>query len=202
VSQRFYTVGFSNGSLEHVVALLLKHHVRTVVDVRTNPGSGKFQQFNREQLESLLPKDGLSYRHRGRILGGHPEEPELYRPDGRVDFEMLETQPKFQRALDALLEEELEAPVIACTEDDPFKCPRFFLLGRLLATRGIEVLHIDYATGFAEPHQIAERRMVEQMIGSGQSSLFASPTDDVMAAYQRLAWQYEHRAPWKRKKRG
>ena len=40
-----------------------------VVDVRSLPGSNKFPQFNKENLEISLPKEGVAYKHL-LLLGG------------------------------------------------------------------------------------------------------------------------------------
>lgn len=201
MTQRFYTVGHSDGSMDKLVMTLRQHEIQTVVDIRTVPGSKHVPQFNRDVLESALPPKGFAYRFRGQTLGGHPDDPELYRADFRVDFAKLEAQPEFTRAVDALLDEDLMAPALLCKEADPFKCPRFFLLGRILTARGVEVLHIDYESGVAEPHRDAEQRMLEQIGGSGLLSLFDSREQEIAAAYARLQFEYDHRAPWRKKGR-
>ena len=73
-----YTVGHSNHPLEKFLALLSKHRIQLVVDVRSRPYSRFVPHFNRKALEETLRKEGIDYRFLGDKLGGK-------RPDGMVD---------------------------------------------------------------------------------------------------------------------
>ena len=63
------TIGHSNHSLERFLALLARHEVEALVDIRRFPGSRKHPYFDRDNLAAALPKSGVAY-HWLEALGG------------------------------------------------------------------------------------------------------------------------------------
>jgi hypothetical protein len=63
------TVGHSNHPPERFLALLARHGVEAVVDIRRFPGSRKHPHFSRDNLAAALPKSGVEY-HWLEALGG------------------------------------------------------------------------------------------------------------------------------------
>jgi uncharacterized protein (DUF488 family) len=56
-----YTVGHSTRSLDDFVALIKRHGVETIADVRRFPKSRKYPHFNDESLADSLPRAGIAY---------------------------------------------------------------------------------------------------------------------------------------------
>jgi uncharacterized protein (DUF488 family) len=54
------TIGHSNHPLGRLLALLARHEVEALVDIRRFPVSKKHPQFSRDDLAAVLPKSGLS----------------------------------------------------------------------------------------------------------------------------------------------
>ena len=100
-----FTIGHSNHSLEDFLALLSKHRVTAVADVRSAPWSRFNAHFNRNELAAALKARGIHYVYLGRELGGRPEDPALYDEDGRVRYERVARTSTFRagvaQALDA-----------------------------------------------------------------------------------------------------
>ena len=67
-----FTIGHSNSSMESLIERLRQHRVSFVIDVRSSPAS-RFQHFNRNPLDHLLQRGGLSYYFYGDLLGGRPD---------------------------------------------------------------------------------------------------------------------------------
>src|SRR5690606_3611140 len=63
MSQKLWTIGHSTHPIKEFISILHAYHIEMLVDVRSLPGSNKFPQFNKENLEISLPKDGISYKH-------------------------------------------------------------------------------------------------------------------------------------------
>jgi uncharacterized protein (DUF488 family) len=63
------TIGQSNHPLDHFLALLVRHGVEALVDIRRFPGSRKHPHFNRDDLASALQEAGIDY-HWLEALGG------------------------------------------------------------------------------------------------------------------------------------
>src|SRR5277367_4220599 len=64
------TVGHSNHTIEHFIALLTRHGVTALGDVRSFPRSRFNPQFNRDRLEAALRAHGIGYVFLGDALGG------------------------------------------------------------------------------------------------------------------------------------
>jgi uncharacterized protein (DUF488 family) len=56
-----YTIGHSTRTLDELVAALRGHCIKTLVDIRSFPMSRRLPHFNRESLESELPRCGIAY---------------------------------------------------------------------------------------------------------------------------------------------
>src|SRR3954468_22838303 len=65
-----YTIGHGNRPIDELLALLMRHAVTCLVDVRAHPGSRRHPQFGREALERSLAQCGLRYVWQGEALGG------------------------------------------------------------------------------------------------------------------------------------
>jgi uncharacterized protein (DUF488 family) len=64
-----FTVGHSTHPLGELVALLRRHQVAALADVRRHPGSRRLPHFNREALERELPAAGIEYHHLPQLGG-------------------------------------------------------------------------------------------------------------------------------------
>jgi uncharacterized protein (DUF488 family) len=59
---KLLTIGHSNHPLDRFLALLARHEIEALVDIRRFPGSRKHPHFNRDGLAAALPKSGVEYR--------------------------------------------------------------------------------------------------------------------------------------------
>src|SRR5271170_5334057 len=59
------TVGHSNHTIEHFIALLTRHGVTALGDVRSFPRSRFNPQFNRDRLEAALRDHAIGYVYLG-----------------------------------------------------------------------------------------------------------------------------------------
>jgi len=69
-AMKLFTIGHSAHSLEKLVHLLDENGVIMLVDVRTTPASRYQPQFNKANLEQLLPQHYIQYVFAGKCLGG------------------------------------------------------------------------------------------------------------------------------------
>jgi uncharacterized protein (DUF488 family) len=60
---RIYTLGHSTRSMREFIEILKTFNIELVVEVRRFPGSRKFPHFNKENLETELPKVDVAYVH-------------------------------------------------------------------------------------------------------------------------------------------
>ena len=141
--QVVYTVGHSNISEEAFVALLKANCIDVLVDVRSAPYSKYVPHFNGDVLKKSVIAAGIKYLYMGSELGGRPREPEFYDVGGHVRYDLIAQSPAFREGIERVLRGVQEHRVVLmCNEENPRECHRRLLVGRVLAERGVTVLHI------------------------------------------------------------
>ena len=158
------TVGHSTHSLTDLLALLRRHEVRALADVRRHPGSRRLPHFNREVLERELPASGIAYEHLPE-LGGHRRP----RPDsansgwdaggfrGYADHMDSEEFATGLERLEALAAE--RRTVVMCAEGLWWRCHRRLIADALVA-RGWRMRHIA-PDGRLTDHELPAFAVVE-----------------------------------------
>jgi uncharacterized protein (DUF488 family) len=138
-----FTIGHSNIALDDFLGLLQQHGIEAVADVRTVPRSRYVPQFNAGQLRDALARRAIGYLPSGQDLGGRPAADEFYDEEGHVLYGRLAVSPAFQAGLDRVLAGAQASRVaLLCSEEDPSRCHRHLLIGRVLRERGVSVSHI------------------------------------------------------------
>lgn len=138
-----FTVGHSNHAAETFLALLQRHGVTLLADIRSRPASRFSPQFNRAALAANLEAAGIAYRWLGEGLGGKPRDPAMAGPDGHPDYAKMAATPAFRAGIaDLLTAAAMRPTAIMCAERDPQKCHRNQLVTPVLLAHGIAVQHI------------------------------------------------------------
>jgi uncharacterized protein (DUF488 family) len=142
-----YSIGHSNVPTERLVALLRRHAIATLCDVRSTPYSRYNPRFNREALAASLRPTGIVYRYLGDALGGMP------------GATANRSAQDFAQSIEQLLALGATAPtVFMCGEADYRSCHRHKLITPALIERGAVVEHIladgSLERGWIEPHQL------------------------------------------------
>jgi len=60
---KIWTIGHSTRSIEDFISLLKKNKIKLLADVRSLPGSKRYPQFNKDELETSLSIHGIRYEH-------------------------------------------------------------------------------------------------------------------------------------------
>jgi len=157
-----HTIGHSTRSLDELVALLRRHGVEHLVDVRSHPGSRRYPHFGRDALAASLPSLGIAYSHQPDLGGRRRSLAES--PNGawrnasfRAYADYMGTDA-FNIALDSLVElSDTDKVAIMCAEAVPWRCHRW-LISDALVTRGVGVCHILDAS--AQPHSLTRFAVV------------------------------------------
>jgi uncharacterized protein (DUF488 family) len=138
-----FTVGHSNQSIEDFLALLQRHGVDVLVDIRSVPRSAYATHFNGEPLKVPLAAASVRYHFMGDSIGGRPEGDHYYDAEGHVRYDVIAQSPRFQEGLATLLKGLPHHRVaLMCSEEDPAECHRRLLVARVLEERGVAVLHL------------------------------------------------------------
>jgi uncharacterized protein (DUF488 family) len=165
-----FTIGYGNRTLEEFVALLQRHAIRFVIDVRSRPYSRFKPEFSKDPLEERLKQHGFQYVFLGDKLGGQPDDEACY-TNGKVDYEKCREQTFFREGIARLhtaWEKNLRIALM-CSEGRPEDCHRSMLIGANLGEIGVN--HIDETGGLISQEQAIERRT------KGQLDLFGAPQE-------------------------
>jgi uncharacterized protein (DUF488 family) len=137
-----YTVGHSNHPIDKFLDLLTGNGISAVADVRSQPFSRRFPQFNKERLAASLSERGIAYVFLGKELGARSDDESCYE-DGRVQYPRLAATPLFKQGIARVLTgAEKFRVALMCAEKEPLDCHRTLLVSRALEQRGASIAHI------------------------------------------------------------
>ena len=182
MSNKVYTIGHSNHSMEKFLALLFQHEITVVADVRSHPFSRYNPHFNRASLQAELQNAGLGYVFLGQELGARSEDQYCYF-DGRIDYDRLAQTKNFQVGLSRIAKgAKTHRIALMCAEKDPLICHRAILVSRHLEAQAISVEHI-LEDGQIESHNAALNRLRKEL-GFPERDLFRSREEIIEDAYE------------------
>lgn len=99
--------------------------------------------FSAGPLREALAGRGITYIPMGRDLGGRPEGDDFYDEEGHVLYGRLAATPAFRGGIDRVLAgAQTSRMALLCSEEDPSRCHRHLLIGRVLRARGVALAHI------------------------------------------------------------
>ncbi len=143
---KLFSIGHSNADIDAFISLLRRFGISALVDTRSQPYSRYNQHFSREPLRQSLVEAQIDYIYMGKEIGGRPEDPALYFPNGKVDYEQVSQSSLYLSGIERLLALASDRRVaFMCAEADYKNCHRYWLITRTLLNRGIEVRHIMHS---------------------------------------------------------
>jgi uncharacterized protein (DUF488 family) len=138
-----WTVGHSNHDAEVLLALVRRHRIAHVVDVRSHPYSRYASHFNRDELQASIEGCSIRYTFLGSALGGRPQREDQLDADGHALYDRMAMEPAFDEAIDAILRGASGHRIaLLCSCGQPHECHRRLLVGKVLCDRGAELRHI------------------------------------------------------------
>jgi uncharacterized protein (DUF488 family) len=159
-----YTVGHSTHPIDEFVQILQAHGIELLADVRTIPKSRHNPQFNKEELQQELQRNGIEYMHLPE-LGGlrHLTKDSINTGWRNSSFrgyaDYMQTE-EFKAAIEKLIALAAEKrTAIMCAEAVPWRCHRS-LIGDALLVRGLQVNDI-MSEKSASPHKLTPWAHVE-----------------------------------------
>ena len=141
-----YTIGHSTRTLDEFIAILHSLQVKTLVDIRSLPGSRKYPQFDKENLEIEMPAHDIEYLYM-KGLGGRRKvnknstNTRWMNASFRAYADYMETVD-FKTAIEELESIALQSPTAyMCAEAVWWRCHRS-LVSDYLKAKGWKVMHI------------------------------------------------------------
>jgi len=176
-----YTIGHSTHSAENFAALLKRHKIDVVADVRSSPYSRMNPHFNQSELKRYIKNAGILYVFLGDQLGARSSDPSCYE-QGKVQYSRLAHTNSFQMGIGRLLDGASRFRIaVMCAEKEPLECHRTILVARELVSKGVEVKHIHF-DGSVESHDDAIDRLLVSL-GMAAADIFRSNSDLIDKAY-------------------
>ncbi len=170
--QMIFTIGHSNLNLERFIKLLKANEIEVLVDIRSNPHSRFAPQFNKDGFKKAIHAAGIKYLFLGKEVGGKPEDPEFYDPDGFVLYSRIAESPIFLEGIERLMNGIRNYRVVLmCSEENPAHCHRRLLVGRVLGEKGVQIHHIR-GDGRLQSEDEVAREADQIMKDDGQQKLF------------------------------
>jgi len=154
-----YTIGHSTLSAEVFLALLKRHDIRQLADVRSIPRSRRHPHFAGDALEAFLSEAGITYRHFPSLGGLRRPRPDSVNTAWRhASFrgyaDHMQTV-EFKTAISALEDFARGGrSVVMCAEAVWWRCHRRLLADALLV-RNVGVQHI-ISDSPPKPHELSE----------------------------------------------
>jgi uncharacterized protein (DUF488 family) len=141
-----YTIGHSTHTMSDFIAMLQSFGIKNLVDIRSMPGSRKFPQFDKDNLETALPENGIKYIYM-KDLGGRRKVQKDSKNNRwknvsfRAYADYMETAD-FKNAVTELENIALQAPTaFMCAEAVWWRCHRS-MVSDYLKAKSWKVLHI------------------------------------------------------------
>lgn len=160
------TVGHGTLTADALAALLHDADVELLVDVRTAPGSRRFPQFGRSELERWLPDAGIAYGWERDLGGFRKTSPSsanvaLEHASFRGYADYMETSP-FWAALDRLLDQASRRhTAVMCSESLWWRCHRRLIADAVVLVKEIPVLHLMHNGNRADHRVTSGARLTE-----------------------------------------
>jgi uncharacterized protein (DUF488 family) len=163
--EELWTIGHSTRSIEEFISLLKLHQIETLVDVRQFPGSRRLPHFNHENLEKILPGQGIDYVHLVELGGRRKVQKDSPNDNwrhpafrGYADYMMTEA---FALGIEKLLQIAQEKrTAIMCSEVLWWRCHRA-MISDFLKVHGVLVHHILSATKIEDHPFTSAARIVD-----------------------------------------
>lgn len=173
---RLISIGHSNHSVARLVELLRSAGVTVVADVRSQPFSKRYPQFNRPDLAHALEEEEMNYWFLGQLLGGRPRQPDLYDGEGRLNYERVRTTAFFRQGVEHICETREEHTIaLLCAEEDPLDCHRGLMITPALVERGLAPLHLRGDGSTETTPAMEDRLLAATKVGVGVlDGLFAA----------------------------
>ncbi len=167
-----WTIGHSTRSAPEFSEILLSHQIATLVDVRSFPGSRRYPQFNKAELEASLHDAGIQYLHNLQLGGRrrpspHSKNTAWKNASFRAYADHMEGEEFKQGIEDLLKVSRTKRTAVMCAEALWWRCHRS-LISDYLKARGVEVIHIlDEKKTEEHPYTSAARLVEGQLSYEG-----------------------------------
>lgn len=125
-----YTIGYTGFNLAEFIRVLKERDINILIDVRSNPSSKYYTDFNKEELTKSLEVEGIRYDNFKEEFGARQNNLKFY-IEGYLDFQLFCNSNRFKDGIKKLKNATKRNYNIAlmCAEKDPINCHRCIMIG-------------------------------------------------------------------------
>lgn len=191
MNKMIYTIGYSSFKIEEFIKILKNYKINGLIDVRSNPNSKFYTDYNLVNLQKTLQDNNIIYRNYKNEFGARQENASYFDAEGYLSFKKFVKSDAFLNGVNKIQNSVNQGYIIAimCAEKDPINCHRNIMVARELNKLGFDIRNIIH-DGTFETQDIIDKRMVDKYFPNrNQVSLF----DDNLTWEEMVDKSYEYR---------
>ncbi|MFZ7132469.1 MAG: DUF488 family protein [Eubacteriales bacterium] len=161
VMKDIYTIGYSGFKVNDLVKMLKKYEITSLIDVRSNPNSKYYEDYNKVNIRKLLKQHDIVYRNYKNEFGARQEDLNYY-TNGYLDFNKYTKSNSFLDGVKKVKEgmDMNYTFAFMCAEKDPSACHRTIMVTREFHKLGYHIKNI-LENGKYETQENIEQKLVE-----------------------------------------
>lgn len=169
-----YSIGYSGFSVDEFINTLHLNKIVLLIDVRSQPYSRYFADYNKDNLEQILAHEKIYYRNYAKEFGARQDDRRYYSSKGYLDFDLFAKSPAFISGITKLVNSMNQGYRFAlmCAEKDPINCHRSILVARAFHNAGYKIIHLLPNNRTMTQEDIEARLLDKYFPNRDQESLF------------------------------
>lgn len=192
-----YTIGYTAFSYKKFLKIILEYNISCIIDVRSNPYSKQYPEYNKEYFEKTLKKEKILYRNYKYEFGARQDNRCFYSKEGHIDFLKFIKSDIFYRGVEKL-QKGIDMKyrfVLMCAEKNPINCHRSIMLGKGFKDYGFNVKHIT-VNGIITQEDIEAQLLDIYFKNKEQLTILYDKQDEqqlILESYKRRNMEIGHR---------
>lgn len=184
-----FTIGYSGFAVDEFVRVLKNYGVNCVLDVRSEPHSEYYVDYNREFIKHRLKLERILYLNFPQEFGAKQNDPRYF-SDGILDFNKFVVGQQFKHGVERVNNGLQQGYRIAlmCAEKRPETCHRNIMVARFFHTQGYDIKNILADGNYADQKEIEAILVDKYFPDRDQLSLFGDVSwdDMVVQSYDKM----------------
>jgi len=173
--KEIFTIGYSGFKIDDFINILKLHNINIVVDVRSNPNSKFYPEYNRPSIEKILEINRIFYRNFHEEFGARQLDSSFFAEGGYLEFDKFVKSKQFISGVNKV-EKGISAGytfVLLCAEKNPAVCHRTIMVAREFSKLGYQIIHLMPEGQNITQSEIEENLLDNYYSNSQQISLFS-----------------------------
>ena len=138
MNNRLFTIGYAGKSLDEFLKCLKKYNINYLLDIRSEPHSKIFSEYDKDRLSAFLSKHNIRYVSYGEFFGARRKENDVYHHTYNIEgveqeqvfFNKVYGTNSFKNGVKKVLRTMSLGWNICfmCSEKEPVNCHRFWMV--------------------------------------------------------------------------